>query len=271
MSAFDGVSGQELFSFFAFDPDFAGGISIATGDVNYDGRSDIIVGTLTGSSHVKVFDGDTRAEIASFFAFDGFTGGVNVATTLGNFGDVSYGYIRRNGHTNIIVGTQSEGSHVKVFSGTDHSVLSSFMAFDASFKGGVSVAGGDLNYDQHTEIVVGSLRGANHVKVYNSKDNSELASFITDDSTSDSAGVSVATISDSTGERTFDIGVGSRVGSHLKVFRFDGSTEVKSFTAFGSENPGRISIASQSQLFGDPTESYILASEKPFVPAWIYN
>jgi fibronectin-binding autotransporter adhesin len=239
VSAFDGVTGQELFSFFAFDPNFAGGISIAVGIFNYGTRPDIIVGTLTGSSHVKVFDGHTRAEIASFFAFDGFTGGVNVATTLapGSSSD-----------SNIIVGTQSESSHVKVFNGGDHSELSSFLAFDVSYKGGVSVASGDLKYDLFSDIIVGSLRNANHVKVFDGKDNSELASFIAYDSTSDSAGVSVATITAGTGKITFDIGVGSRVGSRLKVFRFDGLTEVKSFTAFGSENPGRISIASQYEI-----------------------
>jgi hypothetical protein len=49
--------------------------SPAGGDVD-GGRDDIIVGAEP-SGHVKAFDGTTGAEIASFFAFPGFNGGVS--------------------------------------------------------------------------------------------------------------------------------------------------------------------------------------------------
>ncbi len=74
---------------------FDGGVAVATGDINGDGTSDVIVGTATGSSHVKVFDGATGAELFSFLAFDGFLGGIRVAS-----GDVN-----NDGFTDIIVGT----------------------------------------------------------------------------------------------------------------------------------------------------------------------
>ena len=48
-----------------------------TGDVNSDGFDDIIVGA-TINGHVKAFDGSSGAEIRSFFAFEGFAGGVSV-------------------------------------------------------------------------------------------------------------------------------------------------------------------------------------------------
>ena len=53
---------------------------VAGGDVNRDGSADIIVGTDTGSSQVKVFDGITQDAITTFTAFDpGFLGGVFIA------------------------------------------------------------------------------------------------------------------------------------------------------------------------------------------------
>jgi len=58
---------------------------VAAGDVNGDGRTDIITGTGAGGGpHVRVFDGETLVELTSFFAYDtGFTGGVFVAGGVG--------------------------------------------------------------------------------------------------------------------------------------------------------------------------------------------
>jgi hypothetical protein len=41
---FDGRTGAEVASFFAFDPSFRGGVSVAVADVNGDGTDDIVVG-----------------------------------------------------------------------------------------------------------------------------------------------------------------------------------------------------------------------------------
>ena len=56
---FDGVSGAEVSSFFAYDPSVRGGVTVAVGDVNGDGRADLITGAGPGAGpHVKVFDGE---------------------------------------------------------------------------------------------------------------------------------------------------------------------------------------------------------------------
>jgi hypothetical protein len=79
---FDGVTGAEVRSFVAYDPAFTGGAFVAAGDVTGDGRADILTGAGPGGGpHVKVFDGVTGAEVASFLAYDPtFTGGVFVGT-----------------------------------------------------------------------------------------------------------------------------------------------------------------------------------------------
>src|SRR5262249_38941684 len=112
VNAYDGANGALIRSFYAYDAGFSGGVFVAAGDVNGDGKADIITGAGPGAGpHVKVFDAVTNSEIKSFFAFDaGFTGGVRVAA-----GDVN-----GDGKADIITGQGSGGGAVKVFGATDN-------------------------------------------------------------------------------------------------------------------------------------------------------
>src|SRR5687767_13503106 len=62
------ANGALLASFFAYGPSFNGGVFVGSGDVNNDNVDDIITGADSGvGPHVKVFNGTTGAELASFF------------------------------------------------------------------------------------------------------------------------------------------------------------------------------------------------------------
>ena len=81
MKVFSGADAEQVRTFFAYDPAFLGGVFVAAGDVNGDGRADLITGAgmigLGSGPHVKVFDGRDNAELQSFFAFDAaFVGGI---------------------------------------------------------------------------------------------------------------------------------------------------------------------------------------------------
>ena len=160
------ISGKNLTvlnSIYVFQAGFTGGLNVATGDVNGDGVKDIIVAADAGASpHVKVLSGKDYSVIKSFYAFaTGFRGGVRVASADTN-GD---------GLADIIVSTASgNSSHVKVFSGLDNKVLSSFFAFKTTLKsGGTFVSAADLNGDGRAEIISGMGAGnAPQVSVYNS-------------------------------------------------------------------------------------------------------
>lgn len=131
---FNAEDGSRFGAVDAFKPTYMGGVFVAAGDVNGDGKDELLVGqNRNGGPNVKVFDGASNTLLNSFFAYDpGFKGGVRVAA-----GDVN-----GDGLAEIITAAgPGSGPHVKVFDGQSLAVLDSFFAFDQSFTGGIFVAG----------------------------------------------------------------------------------------------------------------------------------
>ena len=85
VQVFNGATGAPiagpLGGFYAYDPAFASGVRVAAGDLNGDGRADVITGAGAGGGpHVRVWDGATATEIFGLLALDpSFAGGVFVA------------------------------------------------------------------------------------------------------------------------------------------------------------------------------------------------
>lgn len=224
-----------------FGPDFLGEIRIAQADLNGDGVPEIIAAAGPGGGpHVRIFDGQTREELASFYAFDpAFTGGVYVAA-----GDVTGDGVAEL----ILAAGPGAGPHVKVLrfrSGAfgDLSEVHSLFAFEESFRGGTRVAVGDLTGDGVGEILLATAAGGGpRIRVLNGKTLDELASFYAYEE-SYRGGIWISA-GDLNGDGRAEIVVGTDFGGAPRVRAFDGSgAELWSFYAYDPSFTGGVRVA----------------------------
>ncbi|MDY3556234.1 Ig-like domain repeat protein [Gemmata sp. JC717] len=155
-----------ILSFFAYGGGNPVGVTVAAGDVDGDGRADVITGSATFAGHVKAFSASGQ-QIGSYFAYGaGYLGGIYVAA----------GDLNGDGRAEIVTGA-TNAPHVKALR-LDGTEVASFFAYTngdgspAPF--GVRVAVADRNGDRLADILTGSAGGAPHVKAFSGLDPSLL-------------------------------------------------------------------------------------------------
>lgn len=224
---FNGRDLSLISSFTAYTPNFTGGVRVASGDVDGDGRAEVITGAGPGEvSRVRIYNGVTGALQGKYFPFaQQYRGGVTVAA-----GDVD-----GDGKADIIAGSGTGmRSTVKVFKGTTGALLSTIQPFAAGYTQGVTVGSGDINGDGHADIVVGMAGGAGGaVKVYSGANNALLRA-LNPYGAGYTGGINLS-VAELTGDSKADIVTGTMQGNIrpvVKVFNGANYAQVDSFFAY---------------------------------------
>jgi hypothetical protein len=218
VKAYDGVTGALRLDFYAYEPSFTGGVRVAVADYNGDGVLDVITAPGPGRApEVRIFDGQSGAEIAHFDAYDSrFLGGVFV--TAANL--ISGNVVGPGVRAVIITGPDfSGGPDVRGFLTASNTPSFEFMAYDPRYTGGVRVAAADFNGDGFPDIVTapGTFSGPD-IRIYDPMAQAQIGEFLAYD-IHYSGGVFVAT-GDTNHDGTPDIitGPGGSSGPEVKSF-----------------------------------------------------
>ncbi len=148
-------------SFFIADKNWRGGLSIAAGDLDGKGDSQIVAGFGAGHEpQIRIINTNGRV-VGVFLAYEkSFRGGVNVA--IANLD----GRIERSRSEIIIAPGPGRAPQIKIF---DHraKLKNQFLGYDNNWRAGINVAAGDITNDGVAEIILSAYPGgAPHVRVF---------------------------------------------------------------------------------------------------------
>ena len=244
----------------AFAPPFQTGISVAAGDFNSDEVADLVVGTRSGTTRVRVVDGASLKLLLDIRPFGPeFQGGVRVAC-----GDVN-----GDGTADVIVGAGPGGAPtVKIFDGKSGNAIEELQVFEPSFIGGVNVASADFNQDGRDDVVVGAgTGGPSTIRVFDGASGNLVKEFFAFEQQY-VGGVRVAA-GDVTGDGHADIvaSVGPSSLPEVKVFDGRSTNPIGSFFAYPAGMTSGIFV-STADLDGDGVAE-IVTGTGPETPAVI--
>ena len=150
VSVFNAVTGRFINQFYAFAPEYNGGVNVAMSNPDSTGQSIVVVGAKT-VAHVVAFDlNQTNRPVASFLAF-----GANIIGA-----NVSVGDLDSDGTNNIVVGAGAGGApSVAIYTSRGQKEVE-FLAYAPGFRGGVNVGLTDFDKDGLLEVATGSAGGA---------------------------------------------------------------------------------------------------------------
>jgi hypothetical protein len=276
---------------------YKGGVEVAVGDVNGDGKNDIVTTNSNGRPDVRVFlnshpalDPIPNAPSKQFFAYaSSFKGGADVIIAdVGTF--LNGGAINAttpDGKGEIIVGNgPGLRSTILVYDVTAApAIVDTILPFSNSFKGGITLSAARINADAIPDFIVASGNGGGSaVQIWSglTNDGSDtlLASFNTFADTSTKNAPVRATAFDSNGDGIADVlavvqgtnGKSNQIrrfqpnGASLGTLSgFTGPWNIASSCSMDLSTPTTATVAATDQVFSQLGSSVSTSVKKPKV------
>jgi protocatechuate 3,4-dioxygenase beta subunit len=213
----------------------------------------VAVGSGTGiTPQVRVFDYSTGIEKFRIQPYEStYTGGVRTAVAD----------INNDGIVDVVTATGiGGGPRIRVFSGLDGSALQDFFAYEDSYRGGVSLAVGDVDGDGTADIIAGTDQGGGpRVRVFSGSTGLVLQDFFAFDQ-AQRGGVRVAA-ADFNADGRADIVTTTGAGVPTIVRVFDGLSQsvISEYQPYGSFSGG--AFVSAGDFNGDGTPDVITGAD----------
>jgi hypothetical protein len=138
------VNGGLLASFLAYSPSFFGGVYVAAGDLNHDGKAEILTGPgLGGGPDLRVFDviGSNGVLVNEFAPFPLNSGGQVNSTWVSGL-RVAVTDFGGDGQLDIVAGGgPGQRPRIRIFNGATLQQELDEQVFGTTFLGGVNVGG----------------------------------------------------------------------------------------------------------------------------------
>jgi len=238
--------------FLAYDEDYKGGIKAIATDLYNDSSLEIITAQNEGgNSEIKIFDRFGN-KLFGFFAFDKkLTGGASISA-----GDVNL-----DSQKEIIVGAgYGQEPVVKIFSNYSN-FLSSFYAYEKSFKGGINIIAADINNDKSAEIITAPLVDKEpKIKIFNNQGKLQNEFLAYDKSFLGGVNLASGDI-DNDNQMEILTGPGFGGGAHLRAFDANGKLKIDPRVFVYTNFRGGISIA-ETDINNDNKKKIIAATQQ---------
>ena len=270
-------SGQNGANLFTFDGAAAGdqlGLCVAgIGDVNNDGRPDILAGTPlaagggTSRGMARIYSGMNGSVLMTI---NGTANNARFGVSADGIGDVN-----GDGRADFIVGSYFQGA--KIYSGQTFGVLQTFTGAGDD-RLGFAVAGcGDANADGTPDVIVGAPQdnsvfapGTGYAKVY-SGSTGALIRTLTGGAPGDRFGCSVAGARDIDGDSRAELLVGAdqdTIGGegYARLYRGSDGVVLHTFDGLASGSRCGISVDGLGDLEGNGSFELIVGAPNRSVP-----
>ncbi|NQU99118.1 MAG: VCBS repeat-containing protein, partial [Parcubacteria group bacterium] len=226
--------GKILNTFWINSLDQNNGVDIACGDIDGDGKDEIVVASKSGLPKIKIYSQDGKLKHKEFLGYDkNYQRGISIAL----------GDINMDGMDEIIVSSRTGNNPVKVYNYEGKFLDISSYPFTSQYHGSINITTGDVTGDGYEEIIASTGEGTrSEIKVLNKE--GDLLPIQFSPFSSEFLGGSDVSTGDIEGDGIDEIvACQSSNGNLCKIYKYDKQqTILNEWSVFNNNSGVRVSI-----------------------------